>query len=214
MTRSELEQLAEAIRELCDQILRDVPHLHQRQHHIGQLASRATRLAARSNDPGLRRVADLARIAASQLDDAIRQLTTTGHHGHDYAKNLTGRSSATPQRAAPSGIASSPQSSLNTAEEPGETNDVDDQVENGPTRRSTSERAAEAREIWLSNGKEIGNMAHKILVEPNYKAPEPPRGSEVNDPVTAVTIPITALWEVLAQWAKGKGNDNNARGRC
>ncbi|WP_129711109.1 hypothetical protein [Haloactinopolyspora alba] len=71
--------------------------------------------------------------------------------------------------------------------------------ENRSTRRSASQRAKEAREIWLGNGNEIGNLAHEILVEPNYEPPKPPPGLDVNDPVTALSMTLAALWEALAR---------------
>ncbi len=47
------------------------------QSELGQLAAKAAHLARQSNDQGLARVANLARLAADRLDDAVNTLATT-----------------------------------------------------------------------------------------------------------------------------------------
>lgn len=40
-------------------------------------------------------------------------------------------------------------------------------------------------------------MIHALVIEPDYELLKPPPGTEVNDPVTAATISMVALWELI-----------------
>ncbi|PSL08446.1 hypothetical protein CLV30_101418 [Haloactinopolyspora alba] len=53
----------------------------------------------------------------------------------------------------------------------------------------------------MAYGSDVGKEASAI-VDPINVAPDAPMGAEVNDPVTAVTMTATIIWELFEQWIK------------
>jgi hypothetical protein len=195
MPRSDLERLAESMRVLAGQVERDVPSLQERQRHIAQLAARAARLAGPS-DPGLTRVAQLARLAAERLADAIEHLVTTARSGHEYAGNLAGRTGgADTASAAPApDPPGQPSAAAGSAAGEGEAAGGPAQ----PRRRSTARKFEEARRLLMAEAEDLGDMASHVI-EPVLGPPPEAATDGVHDPVSAVVVVFTLGWESAVQ---------------
>ncbi|PSL05395.1 hypothetical protein CLV30_104265 [Haloactinopolyspora alba] len=91
MAQSELEKLAESIRAMCRQILRDATRLQERHRRLVQFAAKASQFSSASDDRGLVDVARLTQVAADDLETAITQLVLTAEQGLVYVSRLTAR---------------------------------------------------------------------------------------------------------------------------
>lgn len=144
----------------------------------------------------------LTRLAGDRLAAAIEQALAAANEGNDYADHLVADSGAA-TTAAPSpggGGADKPPtaSGADSPEDPAEPGTSrNDSSE--PARQSAAERREAIRRRLLEYGSDVGEEASAI-VEPIYQPPEPLRGSEVDDPIGALTVSATIMWELLSRW--------------
>ncbi|WP_129710821.1 hypothetical protein [Haloactinopolyspora alba] len=199
---SELERLAAVLRELADQIQRSAPGLDERRRHLRHLADHAALLAHQSHDRRLADVANLSRHAAELVTRAIEQLLIAADEGHEYATGLVDRAVGGPHHhganSAVGSTAGAPES--RPADLPKDAEGAGTAV--APRRPATPAQRREAiRRQLMAYGSDVGKEASAI-VDPINVAPDAPMGAEVNDPVTAVTMTATIIWELFEQWIK------------